>query len=84
VPIEEEEGMNNSIGRRGSTAQTPPGVFYPSAKHLQDCSHECSSSKENVFEIVLKRGIHSQTERFYCVTSYLTEELSKLRSFDRQ
>jgi len=26
----------------------------------------------------------SQTERFYCVTSYLTEKLSKLRSFDRQ
>ena len=26
----------------------------------------------------------SQTERFYCVTSYLTEKLSKLGSFDRQ
>jgi hypothetical protein len=26
----------------------------------------------------------SQTERFYCVTSYLTEKLGKLRSFDRQ
>jgi len=26
----------------------------------------------------------SYTERFYCVTPYLTEKLSKLRSFDRQ
>jgi len=26
----------------------------------------------------------SQTERFYCVMSYLTEKRSKLRSFDRQ
>jgi len=26
----------------------------------------------------------SYTERFYCVRSYLTEKLSKLRSFDRQ
>jgi len=26
----------------------------------------------------------SYTERFYCVTSYLTEKLSKMRSFDRQ
>jgi hypothetical protein len=30
----------------------------------------------------LKHPIHSQTERFYCVMSYLTEKLSKLRSFD--
>ena len=28
----------------------------------------------------IKRPTHSQTERFYCVTSYLTEKLSKLRS----
>ena len=26
----------------------------------------------------------SETERFYCVTTYLTEELSKLRGFDKQ
>jgi len=33
-----------------------------------------------------KRALYtlSQTGRFYCVTSYLTEKLSKLRSFDRQ
>jgi len=31
------------------------------------------------------RYTHSvKTERFYCVTSYLTEKLGKLRSFDRQ
>jgi hypothetical protein len=29
-------------------------------------------------------ALYTQTERFYCVTSYLTEKLSKLRSFDRQ
>jgi len=26
----------------------------------------------------------SSTEQFYCVTSYLTEKLGNLRSFDRQ
>jgi hypothetical protein len=32
----------------------------------------------------LRRCVLSLTERFYCVTSYLTEKLSKLRSFDIQ
>jgi len=32
----------------------------------------------------LKRPTHTQTERFYCVTSYVTEKLRKLLGFDRQ
>jgi hypothetical protein len=37
-------------------------------------------------KIILYRGpyTYSQSERLYCVTSYLTDKLSKLRSFDRK
>jgi hypothetical protein len=38
-----------------------------------------------VSTVLVNRPIHSHlTERFYCETSYLTEKLSKLRSFDRK
>jgi len=92
-------GFNSAF--KGLRAEMNPGKSderYPTLRNNTSFDPDCFTLKLQQkaaiaiqqfaftgFQQSDKRPIHSQTQRFYCVTSYITEKkTSKMRSFDRQ